>query len=127
MKPNVLLTVSALYLTLVGLGFLFSPETMLFGAAGATTVTVISTLRGLGGSLLGVAVLNWVGRNAGASKSRDGIFLGNTVGFGLSAITIVLGLVGGGPAAGWIIAVINALFAVAFFVVGRGNMSTSAS
>ncbi len=100
---------------------------MLFGAVDATTVSTISALRGLGGSLLGVAVVNWVGFNADASKSRDGICLGNTVSFLLAAITIVLGLVGGGPAASWIIAIINALFAVAFFVVGRASISHSES
>lgn len=125
MKPNLLLSVSAVYLALVGLGFLFSPDTMLFGALGNASVAVVAALRGLGGTLLGIAVLNWMARNADASKARDSIFLGNTVGFALATITFVIGLVGGAPAAGWALTVINALFVIAFIMVGKANMSTT--
>ncbi len=123
MKPNLLLSVSAVYLALVGLGFLFVPDTMLFGAVGNASVAVVSSLRGLGGTLFATGVLNWMARNADASTARDAIFLGNTIGFALSTITLVLGQVGGAPAPGWIFAVINALITIAFFVVGRANMS----
>ena len=126
MKPNIVLTASAVYLALVGLGFIFAPDAMLFGGMGAATVTVVAALRGFGATLFGIGILNWVARNADASKARDAIFLGNTIGFVLTTITIVLGQVGGAPPPGWVFAVINGLFAVAFFVVGKASMSTGA-
>ena len=127
MKPNVLLTSAALYLGLVGLGFLFAPGILTFGALGATPLIIVAELRQYGGALLGIAVLNWVARNAEASRAKDGVFLGNTVGFGLVAIGGVLRQLSGAVAVGWIFVVVNVLFAVGFFIVGRANMSNSAS
>jgi hypothetical protein len=123
MKPSLLLSVSAGYLALVGLGFLFAPDMMMFGALGTASVTAVATLRGLGGTLLSVGVMNWVARNAEASKARDAIFMGNTLGFALAAITQAIGLLGGAPAPGWLSAGIDALIAIAFFMVGRTNMA----
>ena len=51
-------------------------------------------------------MVNGFARNVDASSARDAIFLGNTVGFALSTITLVLGLVGGAPAPVWGIATV---------------------
>lgn len=90
MKPSTLFSTAAIYLILVGLGFLFIPGILTFGALGGTPAVIVAELRQYGGALLGIAVLNWVARNAEPSKARDGVFLGNTVGFGLVAIGGVL-------------------------------------
>lgn len=127
MKTNVLLITAAFYLALVGLGFLFVPSVMVFGALGGTPTFIIAELRQYGGALLGIAVLNWIARNAEPSIARNGVFLGNTVGFGLVAIGGVLRQLSGALGIGWVFVVINALFALAFFTIGRANMSTSAS
>jgi hypothetical protein len=128
MKPNVLLTIAAIYLALLGLGFLLVPDTMVFGALGASApVLLVATLRAYGGTFLGIATLNWMARNADASPARNAIFLGNTVGFSLATITAVLGLVSGAPSMGWLFAIINGLIVVAFIVVGRANMMASKS
>ena len=79
MKTNGLLIAAALYLALVGLGFLLAPSVMVFGALGGTPATIVAELRQYGGSLLGIATLNWVARNAEASTARNGVFLGNTI------------------------------------------------
>ena len=55
-----------------------------------------------------------------------GIFLGNTVGFGLVAIGGVLRQLSGAVAIGWLFVLINVLFAVSFLMVGRMNMSENA-
>jgi hypothetical protein len=123
MKTNVLLITAAIYLALVGLGFLLAPGIMTFGALGGTPDTIVAELRQYGGALLGIATLNWVARNADASTARNGIFLGNTVGFGLVALGGVLRQLAGAIAIGWLFVVINALFAIAFLMVGRANMS----
>ena len=124
MKTNGLLITSALYLALVGLGFLLAPGVMVFGALGATPATIVAELRQYGGSLLGIAALNWVARNSQPSTARDGVFLGNTIGFGLVAAGGVLRQLGGAVAVGWVFVIINVLFAVAFFMAGRANMSS---
>ena len=127
MKTNTLLTTAAIYLALVGLGFLLAPGVMVFGALGGTPSTIVAELRQYGGSLLGIAILNWVARNVEASTARNGVFLGNTVGFALVAVGGMLRQLSGAVAIGWLFVVINVLFSIAFFVVGRANMSDSAS
>ena len=127
MKTNKLLITAAIYLTLIGLGFLLAPGVMVFGALGGTPTTIVAELRQYGGALLGIAALNWVARNAEASTARNGVFLGNTIGFGLVAIGGVLRQWSGALAIGWLFVAINALFAIAFFLVGRPNMSDTAS
>jgi hypothetical protein len=127
LKTNTLLSTAAIYLALVGLGFLLAPGVMVFGALGETPATIVAELRQYGGSLLGIAALNWVARNAEASTARNGVFLGNTIGFGLVAIGGVLRQLSGAIAIGWSFVVINALFAITFFIVARENMSDGAN
>ena len=127
MKTNALLIAAAIYLALVGLGFLLVPGVMVFGALGGTPATIVAELRQYGGALLGIAALNWVARNAEVSTAMNGIFLGNMVGFGLVAVGGVLRQLSGAIAVGWVFVMINALFAIAFFLVGRANMSQRAS
>ena len=127
MKTSGLLTTAAIYLALVGLGFLLAPGIMVFGALGTTPAIVVAELRQHGGSLLGIATLNWVSRNAEASTARNGVFLGNTVGFGLVAIGGALRQLSGALPIGWVFVVVNALFAIAFFMIGRANMYKSAN
>jgi len=127
MKPSMLFSVAALYLGLVGLGFLLVPGILVFGALGETPAIIVAELRQYGGALLGIATLNWVARNAEASTARNGVFLGNTVGFGLVAVGGVLRQLSGAVVVGWLFVLVNVLFAIAFFMVGRANMSNSAS
>lgn len=127
MKTNVLLTAAAIYLTLVGLGFLLVPGIMVFGALGGTSSIIVAELRQYGGALLGIAALNWASRNAQASIARNGVFLGNTIGFGLVAFGGVLRQMSGAVAIGWVFVAINLLFAIASFIVGRANLYSNAS
>lgn len=126
MKPVTLLSSAALYLGLIGLGFLLVPGTLVFGALGNTPAIIVAELRQYGGALLGIAVLNWVARNTEPSRARDGIFLGNTVGFGFVAMGGMLRQLSGAVAIGWVFVLINMLFAIAFFLLGRANISNRA-
>ena len=127
MKPSNLFSTAAIYLALVGLGFLLVPGILTFGALGGTPTVIIAELRQYGGALLGIAVLNWVARDAEPSKARDGVFLGNTVGFGLVAIGGVLRQLSGAVPIGWLFVFINVLIAISFLIVGRANMSNRVS
>jgi len=128
MKLSWLLTISAIYLALVGLGFLFAPTAIMFGTVPAdASAALIANLRGVASTFLGIAVLDWMARNAGPSPARNAIVLANTVGFGLAGILDVLAVVSGGPAMELGPAIINLIIAIAFFWIGRSSMSTGTS
>ena len=83
MKLKVLLTVSAIYLAVLGVGFMFAPREIGIDAVPAdASPALIAYLRIFGGPILGIAVLNWMARNAEPSAARNAIVLGNIVGFG---------------------------------------------
>ena len=128
MKPKLLLTLAAIYGTLGGIGQLLIP-TQNYYLDASTSVLSINLLRSTSCLLIGLAVVYWLARNAEASKARDAILIGSSVGFGLNAIFVVLAAFSPGVRAGaiWTVVVINLLFAIAFFMVGRANMSASAS
>jgi len=127
MKLNSLFVISALYLGLVGLGFLFAPTALMFGTVGpGASAALIANLRGPASTFIAIAVMNWMARNAEASTARDAIVLANTVGFGIAGILDVLAVVtSGAPAIELVPAVINLLIAVAFFMAGKASMSAS--
>jgi hypothetical protein len=128
MKPNMLFIVAAIYLALVGIGFALVPNLMIFTPLPSGIPDgILAELRQYGGALLGIAVLNWMSRNSQASKTKDAIFAGNTVGFGLVALGGVVRQLSGAIVVGWVFVLINALFAVAFLVAGRASVSESAS
>lgn len=127
MRLNILFVISAIYLALVGLGFLFAPTALMFGTVGPeVSGALIANLRGPASTFLAIALLNWLVRNAETSKTRDAIVLANTVGFGLAGVLDVLAVVGSGaPTIELIPAILNLVIAVAFFWLGRASMSAA--
>lgn len=123
MSLSLLFTISSIYLGLVGLGTLISPTAM---TAGALSPLLVDTFRGFGGAFLAVAVMDWMARNSEASKARDAIVLGNTIGFVFAAVFGIFAVLHGYPAYGWVLVVINALLAVGFFLGGMSGMSAPA-
>ena len=82
MKLKVLLSIAAAYMTLVGVGMMFVPQQFGIGAVPAdASPALIAFLRIFGGPCIGIAVLNWVARDAEPSSARNAIILGNMVGF----------------------------------------------
>ena len=122
MKPSSLLTASAIYLALIGILFQVDPAAV-FGLANASAL-LITNLRIPLSLLLAIAVINWFARKSDASSARDAIFLGNTVAFAFVAIGDFVATVLSGDLLGLVFSGIALLFAIAFFVVGRANMST---
>lgn len=122
-----LLTLSSVYLALVGLGFLAAPDGILFGTLGAGASTaLLMQLRGVSGTFIGIAIISWSARNAPRSPARDGIVLGSTVGYAIAGILSVASTLSGAPAAQLAPAIINLLFAGAFAWAGRTSMSKPA-
>jgi hypothetical protein len=124
MKPSLLLTVSAIYLALIGILLQVDPIAAVGLDANASAV-LITNIRVPLSLLLAIAVINWFARKSDASSARDAIFLGNTVAFAFVAIgDFVASVLSGGDPSSLVFSGIALLFAIAFFVVGRANMST---
>ena len=124
MKPSLLLTVSAIYLALIGILLQVDPVAT-FGLDANASAVLITNIRVPLSLLLAIAVINWFARKSDASSARDAIFLGNTVAFAFVAIgDFVASVMSGGDPSSLVFSGIALLFAIAFFVVGRANMST---
>jgi hypothetical protein len=128
MKLNIVLSIAAIYMALVGAGLIFAPQAFGVGAVPTdASAALIAYLRLWGSPLLGIAVLNWMARNAEPSTARNAIILGNIVGFAAIAALDVWGSFSGGRPVTKVFALIHLLFAVAFIWVGRMSMSTKRS
>ena len=120
MKPKLLFTLASIYMAIIGI-ILQAAPIMAFGLAPDVPASLVAKLRVPASLFLAFAVLDWFARNSEASSARNAIFIGNTVAFFIVGILDLL------HPSGWVFAVINLLFAIAFFVVGRANMSTGVS
>jgi len=124
MKPKLLLTLAAIYIGFIGVLGIIIPATTVYDIEVAAPDLLNARFRISLSLYIGIAVVNWFARNAEASKARDAIFLGNTIGFALWAILVALvAFIPGYNPGGLVYVVINLFFAIAFFVVGRANMS----
>jgi hypothetical protein len=96
MKLKVVLTISALYLGVLGLGFMFAPRQIGVDAVPAdASPALVAYLRIFSGPFLGIAVLNWMARKAPPSPAHDAILLANIVGFGCVTAMDVWGVFSG--------------------------------
>ena len=107
---------SAIYMAAVGLGLMLFPLQFGVGAVPlSASPELIALLRLLGGPFLGIAVLNWLTRNAGPSARRDSVLVANIVGFGAVALNDVWGVVSGDARdAARIFLVVHLAFTAAF-------------
>ena len=129
MKLKLVLIVSAMYLAILGAGFMFAPRQIGINAVPAdASPALIAYLRLFGGPFLGIAVLNWMARNAEPSAARNAIVLANIVGFGCAAAMDVWGVFSGGAReVAKLFLVVHLLMTVAFIVVGRASMPAQRS
>ena len=123
MKLKAVLTVSAIYQGVVGLGMMLAPRQFGIDAVPVdATPALIAFLRIFGGPMLGIAVLNWMARNAQPSTARNAIILANIVGFGCVTLMDVWGVfTGGARSIAKLFLLIHLLLTVAFVVAWRSN------
>lgn len=127
MNLKTFLTVSAVYQMIIGLGMMLIPQQFGIGAVPSdASPALLAFLRIFGGPLVGIAVLNWMTRNAEASRARDAVIAANMVGFGCVALMDVWGVFSGDarPIAKLFL-VIHVAFAVAFLYARRRRSQTS--
>ena len=124
MKLDNLLTTSAIYMALVGIGLIFFPQAFGRGAIPIdASAALICYLRLWGSPLLGIALLDWMVRKEGASKARDAIILGNTVGFAGITLLDGWGLLHDARPITKVFVVVHLAFTLAFIIIGRRNFS----
>ena len=124
MKLKSVLTLSAIYLGILGVGFMLVPRAIGIEAVPENaSPALIAYLRIFGGPILGIAVLNWMTRNAEPSAERNAIVLANIVGFGCVALMDIWGVfTGGARQAAKLFLVIHLSMTIAFIVAGRASM-----
>jgi hypothetical protein len=121
---KVVLGLSTIYLAIVGLALMLAPRQFGIGAVPPdASPELIALLRLLGGPFLGIAVLNWMTRNAEPSRTRDAVVLANIVGFGAVAANDVWGVFSGeAREIAKVFLAVHVLFTAAFVVVWRTRM-----
>jgi hypothetical protein len=126
MKLKAVLMVSAIYLGVLGIGFMFAPRQIGIEAVPTdASPALLAYLRLFGGPMLGIAVLNWLVRDAEPSAARNAIVVGNIVGFASVTAMDLWGVFSGAarPVAKLFL-VVHLLLTVAFMLAGRAGMRT---
>lgn len=115
------LITSSLYLAAIGLGLMFVPLQFGIGAVPSdASGALVALLRLLGGPFLGIAVLNWLTRDAEASKTRSAVLIANLVGFGAVAANDIWGVASGeAREIARIFLIVHLSFTVAFLITLR--------
>jgi len=120
-KPTLLL--SAFYLAAIGLALIFVP--LQFGAGAVppdASPELIALLRLLGGPLLGIAVLNFLSRDAAPSPGLLAVLISNIVGFGAVAANDVWSVATGeARELAKVFLVVHLAFTLAFVAAARGS------
>lgn len=116
------LTLSAIYLAAIGIGLMFFPLQFGVGAVPPDASPELRALfRLLGGPFLGIAVLNWLSRNADPG-TLGAILIANIVGFGAVTANDMVGVATGeAREIAKIFLVIHLAFTVAFVLSARVN------
>lgn len=116
---------SAVYLAAIGLGLLIVPLNFGVGAVPAdASPDLVALLRLLGGPFLGIAVLNWLSRDAQPSPLLRAVILANIVGFGTVAANDVWGVASGeAREIARYFLVVHLLFTLAFIAAARSAWS----
>ena len=90
------LTISSLYMAVIGLALMFAPLKFGVGAVPAdASPELLALLRLLGGPFLGIAVLNALSRRAPPGDWLRTVLIANAVGFGAVALNDVHGVASG--------------------------------
>jgi hypothetical protein len=121
---NAVLTVSAIYQGIVGVGMMLVPRQFGIDAVPPdASPELIAFLRIFGGPMLGIAVLNWLARNAEQSIALNAVVVANIVGFGCVTLVDVWGVfTGDARPIAKLFLVIHLLLTIAFVAAWRTDM-----
>ena len=121
------LILSSIYLVAVGIGLMFFPLQFGVGAVPADASPELrALLRLLGGPFLGIAVLNWLSRDARPAILKP-VLIANVVGFGAVAASDILGVATGeAREIAKVFLIVHLLFTIAFVLALRVSRRASA-
>ncbi len=94
-KLNVVLTIAAIPLFLMGLGMTLATSTMLGSLGYDANPASIHMARATGASFIGIAIMIFLARNSGPSHARNALVIGLSVFFFLAAIVDARGILAG--------------------------------
>jgi hypothetical protein len=125
MKLKVILTITAVYTAIIGIGHLFAPVAMSAGVVPAdASAGMVAFLRHYSSLFIAMAVMNWIARNSEASTARNAIVTMNIVALGLASILDIFAVISGVGIFGLVPATMNLAFAIAFFWIARLKPAT---
>ena len=115
MAPRALLTASAIFLGLAGLGLTFLPQELLLHVRQPDAHILVVFVQTIGAAYLAFAMLNWMSRGStiGGIYGRP-LVVANLVHFTMVAILLVRWAAAGAPPGVLIFAALYAIFAVWF-------------
>jgi len=126
MKLNVMFTIAAIYGIALGLFELLAPAASAGMLTDGMPGMLFMIVRFWGVAYIGLGLIAWFVRNAEPSKARDGVTLGLTIFFALHALTSLYGqFTDASTSTHWIMATVQALIAIGFFMAGKASMSAS--
>jgi hypothetical protein len=124
MKRNVVFAVSAIYMFILGVGFILVPKQIGIDAVpGDASNALIGYLRVFGSTFVAIGAMNWMARKAEDSSALNVIIMTNVIGFGLAAILDLWASVDGGRSLAMIFAAVHLLFTLAFVSTRRSTSS----
>ena len=124
MKLNVIFIIAAIYGIVGGASSLLAPGAGAGDAVVNDSGFAFMSMRFLGVAYIGLGLIAWLMRNAEPSKARNSVTLGLAVFFALHALTSLYGqFTDTSVSTHWVMATVQALIAVGFFLAGRASMS----
>jgi hypothetical protein len=94
-KLNVVLTIVAIPLFLLGLGMTIATSTILGNFGHDVNPSSIHFARADGGAVLGLAIMTWLARNSGPSQARNALVAGLSLFFLLEAVVDFRAIING--------------------------------
>jgi hypothetical protein len=127
-KLKTMFIIAAVYGLIVGLSSFLAPAQMMATAGVAASSAVLMVVRFMGLANIGLGLIAWLVRNAEVSSTRDGVALAFTLFFALHALTSLYGqFTDTSMSTHWVMATLQGLMAIGFFIAGRAGMSTMKS
>ena len=126
MLLKTVLTASSIYLGLLGVGLLLVPRQFGIDAIPPdASPALLALFRLFGGPMLGIAVMNWLARDAPPSATRNAIVTGNLVGFACVTVNDIWGVASGSARPQARLFLVIHLFLTVAFVLARRSRPTN--
>jgi hypothetical protein len=126
MKLKSFFVISALIGIILGLGFFFTPDTVMSTFGVSASEAHQHTARNFGSAVIGLAVISWMARDVEDSIARRAIVLGLFMYFVFASISITsFQLQGSVNTSGWLFVALHILLTLAFgyyVLINRGSV-----